>query len=317
MLLKFNEVMLNSISSPSGLMSAPRFINWNINYMCNFNCNHCYSRIPLKITDKPLGHYLHIIEEFTKANVFTVALGGGEPLMLNHYSEIISALSSKGVNTYVTTNAWFLDQEVVTVLNKAQLGTLYVSLDSPTPKIHDDFRNRQGSFERVVKGVRLAVKAGLTVKFSTVVCSINHSDLDDIVSIGKSLNIKGVEFKRFRPSGNGLINKDKYILNDEQNSDVKEKVRQLQLQYPEIDIQLVYGVEEEETGCPCGIKSLCVRPNGDVSPCVYNEKVIGNLFENSLVDIWINSPILAKMRAGKGCKALQDNRLPLMPLPIP
>lgn len=294
-------------------MSSPRFVNWNINYTCNFSCEHCYSRVPKKFQECSLDQYMHIADEFIQSNVFTVALGGGEPMMVENVETIIEKMSSRGINTYMTTNAWFLDDAYAKKLRDANLGTLYISIDSHDEATHDSFRNRKGSYIRVMEGIRNAKAAGLNIKFSTVVCTINYQKLDTILDIASSFEIAGVEFKRFRPSGNGLVNKHKYILSDEQNDWVRHQVEDLKGRYSAMDVQLVYGVEANEAGCPCGIKSLAVRPNGDVSPCVYNDVVIGNLFKTGLMDLWVNSPVLATMRAGKGCKALSDTVRPLMP----
>ena len=297
----------------SRLMSSPRFVNWNINYTCNFSCEHCYSRVPKKFTECSTDQYMHLADEFIRSNVFTVALGGGEPMMVDNVEAIIHKMSSAGINTYMTTNAWFLDEASAKKLRDANLGTIYISIDSADEATHDSFRNRKGSYARVMMGLKNSKAAGLNIKFSTVVSLINYQHLKEILDIAASFEIAGVEFKRFRPSGNGLVNKLKYMLSDEQNNWVRNEVEAFKAQYPAMDVQLVYGVEANEVGCPCGIKSLAVRPNGDVSPCVYNDVVIGNLFKTSLMDLWINSPELAVMRAGKGCKALSDTVRPLMP----
>lgn len=297
----------------SRLMSSPRFVNWNINYTCNFSCDHCYSRIPKKITECSHEQYLFLTEEFIKSNVFTVALGGGEPMMVDKVEIFIEKMSRAGINTYMTTNAWFLEEKNANKLREANLGTIYISLDSATQTIHDTFRNRNESYNRVITGIKNSKAAGLNVKLSTVVSLVNYRQLKDILDIAALFEIAGVEFKRFRPSGNGLVNKSKYMLSDEQNEWVRKEVESFKAQYSKMDVQLVYGVEANEVGCPCGIKSLAVRPNGDVSPCVYNDVVIGNLFKTSLMDLWVNSPELVKMREGKGCKALSDTIRPLMP----
>lgn len=49
--------------------------------------------------------------------------------------------------------------------------------------------------------------------------------------------------------------------------------------------------------CNCGIYSVTIRPNGDVSPCGLSPLVIGNLHRTPLKELWNNSPFLAKVRS--------------------
>ena len=49
-------------------------------------------------------------------------------------------------------------------------------------------------------------------------------------------------------------------------------------------------------GCGAGRLYTALEPNGDVKPCVFIPIVVGNLRKQSLKEIWLNSPILKKIR---------------------
>jgi radical SAM protein with 4Fe4S-binding SPASM domain len=57
-------------------------------------------------------------------------------------------------------------------------------------------------------------------------------------------------------------------------------------------------------GCGAGRLYCGMEPNGDIEPCVFIPIKLGNIREQSLVDIWRNSPVLKQIRsrdAFEGC----------------
>jgi AdoMet-dependent heme synthase len=297
------------------LTTGPLYVSWNYTYACNFNCSHCYSRAASYPQELSTEQYEAIVDQFVDARVFKVGLGGGEPLIRKDCLRILERMGDAGIDTNITANGWFIDERTAARLAKARLGTLYVSLDSPDADEHDLFRRRTGSHARVLRALGCAVEAGVRVRLSTVVTSVNIRKLDRIVSMAEDAGLVGVEFKRFRPSGNGMLNREKYQLQQAAEEDLRQDVAGLQAR-SSVEVMLIYGAEPDggvDSGCPCGKKSICVRPNGDVSPCAYGEAVIGNLMETPLSYLWQHSPELDLMRSGGGCSALRPNPTPSNP----
>ena len=242
-----------------------------------------------------------------------VGFGGGEPLIRRDCVEILGVLSEYHVDTNITTNCWFLTDPVAEKLAGVKLGTVYASLDSASKEKHDSFRRKEGSYDRVIRGIQAAVAAGLTVKLSTVITTQNFSELDQIVDVAESTGVQGIEFKRFRPTGNGSISNNLLSLPQNQDVDVQPKLEILNKRSP-LDIALFYNDEPDggiDAGCPCGVRSLTLRPNGDVSPCAYAKTVIGNLVRDDLGSLWRDSPALGLMRNGaSACAGLIPDESP-------
>jgi radical SAM protein with 4Fe4S-binding SPASM domain len=51
-----------------------------------------------------------------------------------------------------------------------------------------------------------------------------------------------------------------------------------------------------ERGCTAGNRALCIQADGDVVPCNYLRVKLGNIFETTIMDIYNNNPIVAKLR---------------------
>jgi MoaA/NifB/PqqE/SkfB family radical SAM enzyme len=299
------------------LTSAPLYVSWNYTYACNFNCSHCYSRAAAYPRELDSRAYRDIVDQFIEANVMRVGLGGGEPLIRRDCVEIIARMAAGFIQTNITTNAWFLSADKCNQLADAGLSILYVSLDSLDSEKHDQFRNRRGSFDRVVVGIRNAVQAGLKVKLSTVLTTINSGEIEEIVGRAEDWGIAGVEFKRFRPIGNGKEHVADYTLSSRDGDDVRRRVDEANHQ-SDLEIALIYGAESDgrtDSGCPCGIRSITLRPNGDVAPCAYESTVIGNIIDDRLLELWRNSPQLRAMREAGSCSALKPGRSPSARIP--
>lgn len=302
------------------LTASPIYVSWNYTYACNFNCIHCYSRARSYPRELDTADYRAIADQLAEAGVFRVGLGGGEPMTRPDYIEILARMADRFIDTNLTTNAWFLNDQTAKMLADARLGTLFVSLDASTAAVHDDIRRRPGSFDRVVSGMKAAVKAGLNVRLSTVVTRANFGDLPKIVAVGERCGIEGIAFKRFMPVGNGHVAADILSLQDGQQLDVQSRVAELN-ENSHLDIVLFYNAGADggvDSGgvdygcCDCGVYSLTLRPNGDIAPCGLAGIVIGNIKKDNIGNLWRESPVLARMRAGaRACVGLKQDESPL------
>jgi MoaA/NifB/PqqE/SkfB family radical SAM enzyme len=296
------------------LTAAPLYVAWNYTYACNFNCIHCYSRARSYPRELDTADYRAIADQLADAGVFRVGLGGGEPMVRRDYLEILARMGERYIDTFMTTNAWFLTDETVKSLVDAKLGILFVSLDASTAAAHDEFRRRSGSFDRVVSGMKAAVEAGLKVKLSTVITRSNFHDLSKIVTVAEECGIEGITFRRFRPVGNGHATADILGLRGGQHRDVQALVAELNAN-SHLDIALFYNAEADDEidyGCHCGIRSLTLRPNGDIVPCPFAGIVIGNIKKDDIGNLWRESPVLARMRTGaRACEGLTPDKSPL------
>jgi len=48
--------------------------------------------------------------------------------------------------------------------------------------------------------------------------------------------------------------------------------------------------------CAAGTRYITILPNGDIIPCMILQVVLGNIRNDSLKDVWYNSPILETLR---------------------
>jgi MoaA/NifB/PqqE/SkfB family radical SAM enzyme len=191
-------------------------------------------------------------------------------------------------------------------LRDVGLSGVILSLDSADPLLHDSLRGRKGSHDSCLETARLFRRTGIPVRVSTVLLRQNYDSLDRIIHLADSVGARAIEFKRLRPVGNAR-DVSNLALDETQEDTLYEYFSKLK-ERSAIEISLVYGeqpVAGIDSGCPCGKTVLCILGNGDIAPCVYNPKVIGNALKDTITAIWCSSKELDFLRKHFCCQGLE------------
>ena len=292
------------MSAPGKIYSAPLLVNWSLNYTCNFSCEHCYSRFE-KAEELPTEQALAAGRRLARAGVLFANFGGGEPLLRRDLLALSKELTSLGLSLSMNSNGWLLDEASALGLREAGFVSVGLSLDSHRPEVHDRFRNRPGSFERVVAAAGHLVRAGVKLTISTVVCRINHQDLTPLLELARRLGAAQVYLHNFKCSGKGMEHRFELDLEPLEWRDFYREALAFAANpaFPEISfddpILASLGARDAEHGIPgstCGKLSLHLRPNGDITPCGFIPLVLGNILRDDLQTLWRESPVLEAMR---------------------
>ena len=311
--------------------SAPFLIVWDYTYRCNLRCKHCYINAGLENRkEMTLDEKRKVLDIMADAGVVSIAFSGGEPLMGVGIFEMIKRATDYGMYTAIATNGTLITEEVAVKLKKAGLGYAQISLDAPVPSVHDEFRGIPGVWERTVRGIKNAKKAGITVEVSMTVTKYNLHLVDKMIELLKELGVDYFMHFNFIPTGRG-----KNIVEMDISPSEREKLlRSLALrlyskdmiptlstapQFSRITLQLGQELCSDETilgghfygfdsgkkakdvaefigGCGAGRLYIALEPNGDIQPCVFLPLKVGNILEDNFVDLWINSPVFNTLR---------------------
>ena len=156
-------------------LTNPLVVFWELTRRCNLKCLHCYTHsehLGFQLSDKNLFSILEIIKS---KNIFSLGLGGGEPLLVKSLSKIIAVASSSDIDVSLSTNGYFLTYEKARQLKDSGLLLAQISIDG-TKNTHDNIRG-SGSFKRAVLAVQNAKKAGLITRVAITVNQMNFQDL--------------------------------------------------------------------------------------------------------------------------------------------
>jgi Fe-coproporphyrin III synthase len=189
---------------PSDAAGRKPIVVWNITAACNLKCVHCYSdsttaRHPCELTT---AQAKGVLDDLAAYKVPVVLFSGGEPLMRADLFELLEYAGQKGLRTVISTNGTLLDDAAAKRLRELNLSYAGISLDGIGP-VNDSFRGVEGAFDRTVKGIEAAQRAGLRAGLRLTLTKRNLADLGAIFEFIESHNVERACFYHLVPSGRG------------------------------------------------------------------------------------------------------------------
>ncbi len=148
------------------------------NFDCNLRCHYCCVRSsptsPRRALDLELVRRL--VAQARPLGLKELFVTGGEPFLLADIVPILRACTD-GAPTTVLTNGMLLHGGRLAALRTLPRDrlTLQISLDSPSPELHDRHRGT-GTWQRAWAGIETARHAGFRVRLAATVASDEDAD---------------------------------------------------------------------------------------------------------------------------------------------
>lgn len=294
-----NEEEVNSALTKAGLYSnLPGFplaaIQLELTEHCNEYCKHCYNNsgchnsVPDIVTPEKWVDFAKYLVE--NGGVFEAILSGGEPLLLGDtLFQIMDILHNDGTCFMLDTNGYLLTDEVAKKLKKYRYHWLQISLDGVRAEYHDFFRQRKGSWQSTVNGVKVAVSNGIPVKIAHCITPHNLMDIDEMCDFAYSLGVSQITVGELCLSGRTAYNIE-LLLSQRQKEYFRQKVKENAVKYK--GRMIVKGSNSVRLGLKRHYRrpSSCaiIRPNGDIRIDGLAPFVIGNILEDDFKKVWTN-----------------------------
>ena len=132
-----------------GAVNIERFV-WDITYACPLRCEHCYTesgrRDPRTLSRDDA---MRVIDVMISKGPSRVSFSGGEPLIVEWWSEAARRLEAAGVPLTIHTSAWLMNDKIANELADC-VPSIVVSVDGGTEETHDRVRGRKGSFRKAL-----------------------------------------------------------------------------------------------------------------------------------------------------------------------
>lgn len=109
---------------------------------------------------------LRVLGEAAALGAREVSFFGGEPLLRPDLPDLIKGAKAMGLRTALTSNGLLLDAAMAQRLAAAGLGAAGVSLDDPSPEVHDAGRGVPGLWQKAADGARALANLGVRVDIS-------------------------------------------------------------------------------------------------------------------------------------------------------
>ncbi len=276
---------------------------------CNIKCRTCglWSSpwdIPRKTVDEVLQYYPYLER---------LVWLGGEVFLSPYFEEMFEkALAFPHLQQQVITNGVILTEKWIEKIIKAPNTELTVSVDGTTKDVYEYIR-RGASFEKLISNIKLAneIKQGYSSKtpmrLNAVIMKSNYHQLEDFIEFAKEFGFCQVSLMAIHLDNDPEEN----ILYSKKNPNILEyitqvipKIRQKAKSYS-IDLDILLPTEDlkfekfenknnntksykQILHCKMPWKYMFICDKGTTYLTGSCAKPIGNIYENSLDEIWNN-----------------------------
>jgi len=139
------------------------------------------------------------------AGVAILTFSGGEPLLRKDLYSAIRRANDSGMLCTVASNGTLMTQEVAENLAKTGVRRVEIGLDGATAETHDFLRNRAGSFEATIDGIRNCAAVGFDEIATTMTLhSKNAHELKQTIDLAEELGATRFYLNRLIPAGRGV-----------------------------------------------------------------------------------------------------------------
>ncbi len=299
----------------------PRFLSaevftlqWHLTQLCDLHCKHCYDRsdrAPLS-----LARGLAVLDDllaFCKNRQVRgqVSFSGGNPLLYPHFLELYQAAVDRDFSVAILGNATSKErlQPLLAIKNPA---FYQVSLEG-LPE-HNDFIRGKGYFTRVMKFLDLLREKAI---YSMVMLTLTNGNMAQVLPLAELLRDRAdlFVFNRLAMVGEGSLLEsvpiteyrgflESYLAAARKNPGLGLKDNLFNVLRAEQGEPLLGGCAG--FGCGAAFNFVSLLPDGEVHACRKFPSLIGNIFEQSLAEVY-DSPSARQYRAGS--HACRDCRL--------
>jgi len=290
-------------------------VQWHITNRCNQRCLHCYQK-EYDDNEPSFSDLLFILEQIKKFVVLCkknskkkdlkaqITLTGGEPFIRDDFILLLEKIHSiKPLFKFaILSNSTLINNSILTKLQDLKPSYFQVSIDGNN-KSHDYIRG-QGNHQKVIQSIRKLIKYDIPTIISFTSHQYNYLDFPDVAKLGRSLKVKRVWADRLVPMGNATLQKMKLTKKNTQEFFkimYNERKKAQQSLFCKTEISMNRALQFLIAGgrpyhCTAGDRLINIMPNGDLYPCRRMPIKVGNLFDNSLIDLYQNSILFNHLR---------------------
>jgi len=279
---------------------SPLTAQLEITSRCNQKCIHCYNYWRAENSDETTlteERLIKIMQNLRDSEVMSMVITGGEPMI--YPSLLIKGLELAkdfGIRCSINSNLTLVTLDIAQAIKRNGTGVL-TSMLSFDPDEHDRLTNSKGSHGRLLRGIKVSQKAGVSVGVKMVVMKQNLGSVYETGKFVNSIGVKSFTSTKVCPSlGDDIferlrITKDDNLLIFDQLLRLKDELGMnvdTLTAYPSCLSQDwdKYGSFLLGRSCSAGKTFCAVGSNGQLRACVQHDKEYGDVVSESITSIW-------------------------------
>jgi radical SAM protein len=298
---------------------APRIVIWETTRACALACRHCRAeakprRDALELTT---AEGFRLIEQAAAFGKPLFILTGGDPMMRDDLYDLVEYGRAHGLPVSISPSATGrLTDQALRKLATAGVRRIALSLDAPEAAEHDAFRGVRGSFARTLRAIRVARESGMSIQINTTLSRVNAHEIERfgellagldiamwsvffVLPIGRAsadmcLSAQETEraFARLVAVADGAA----FEVKTTEAPHYRRYLMQHAASAPPRERPAAAGQPLRFAGIGDGRGFVFVSHQGDVFPSGFLPLRVGNVRDDSLVEIYRNAPVMRRLR---------------------
>jgi len=301
---------------PAEFFIAPIFtLQWHITQTCDLHCKHCYDRSTR--TPLALEQGLHILDDLRRFCLVhnvrgQVSFSGGNPLLYPHFFELYQAAVDRNLQVAILGNpaSRAIMEKIIAIKRPAYYQVSLEGLEE-----HNDFIRGAGHFKRIIKFLALLKELKI---YSMVMLTLTRDNMAQVIPLAAELSGQSDEFtyNRLAMVGEGAallsVKPEEYSAFVEEYLAAAQTNPVISLKDNLLNISRRQHAQAPFGGCAgygCGaaFNFVSVLPDGEVHACRKLPSYIGNIFRQSINEIY-HGESARRYRTGTSACATCDIR---------
>ncbi len=293
-----------------------RLLAWETTSACTLACPHCRAAATLIRDEGELStsEAEALLTATARLGPVIVILSGGEPLLRDDLEALVSYGTTLGLRMVLATNdGRLLTAERIRNLADAGLQRVSFSMHDDRPEGHDRFVRWDGAHSAATGAFARLAAAGVELQVNTSIARHNFERLREIHQrVCQDWRPAAWHLFFLVPTGRAIGQGTDLFLANQEVETVLHEVTALSVDSP-VPIQVtcapMYQRILAQTGraaprhgraCMAGDGFLFVGARGEVRPCGYFNKIVGNVRETPLDQLYLGSADLHELRDPAG-----------------
>jgi radical SAM protein with 4Fe4S-binding SPASM domain len=290
----------------SDFLKTPKSLFIEISNKCNFSCAICansfrkYGDPNEEMSLKDFTTLFNKLSFIPKKIIIT----GGEPFLNPDLFEILSFIEKKNINYALYTNGYTSPTtKFLNLLSRSKnLTNIAVSLHSSEPHEHELITRKKGSFQKTIKNIQKYVRYNIPTVTNTVITDKTPQNFLKMVALSESLGCDFTGFTKFvRPDG--ISDCSFKPPGRERFFDIFQQIKKNSIEN-KVAIDCAPFCEIGFLAEPCfsGRTFCSINSSGTISPCIFSNYELGNIFQTSFDSIWFSENAMKwRLMATESC----------------
>jgi len=292
--LDFTDDEIQESLNSGGLLS----LELEFTRRCNLRCVYCYSEAGAGSDGElTLEEIKGVIDEAIDLGAKKIILlGGGEPLLYEHISEVVRHIHKAGVEQTIFTNGYHLTENLARYFFEKDVSVV-LKHNSFKEIVQDSLAGVEGAYRKIQEALANLFKAGYPkgkkqLAIQTVIVKQNLEEIPSMWTWARKMGIIPY-FEVITMQGRAKRHQEIVVTPDE----IERVFNNLkQIDKTEFGIEWMCHPTIASFTCQRHLYSCLVNSQGNVQPCTGVDLFVGNVRDEKLVDILGGSRVINDLR---------------------